>query len=135
MIQAASNAAAIRIGLVVGYGKSENQLKIHEETPKIIEVPIHENEDCFLQFPDLARISSKKTFCGGHANGTGVCLGDSGSGLVVFYNGTYYFRGIVSSSIRTLKMTCDLNQYSVFTDVLKFIEWIEIIETQETYSG
>lgn len=62
-------------GVVVGYGKSEDQTKKHENLPKKIEVPIHSQEDCFLTKPDLVKISSTRTFCGGFGDGTGVCSG------------------------------------------------------------
>lgn len=136
MMQSVSSpAVTISSGIVVGYGKSEDETKIHEETPKTIVVPIYSNEKCFLEFPDLARISSSRTFCGGTADGTGVCLGDSGSGLIIKYNGDYYLRGIVSSSLRTFRWGCDVDKYSVFTDVIKYVEWINGINVEDPYNS
>ena len=68
-----SNAAVINKGFVDGYGKSENETKVHENIPKIIETPIHNNLDCFYKNYLLAKLSSRRTFCGGTGNGTGVC--------------------------------------------------------------
>jgi len=119
-------------GFVVGYGKSEDLSKIHENIPKIIETPIHDNANCFLKNQQLVSISSSRTFCGGSGEGTGVCIGDSGSGLFVSYQQTFYFRGIVSSSLFKFGKSCDVDTYSVFTDINQFSGWI--MENLETSS-
>jgi len=111
-------------GIVVGYGKSEDDTKVHEDVVKMIEVPIHKNEDCFLADSNLVSLSSKRTFCAGYGNGSGVCKGDSGSGLVVLYNEVYYLRGIVAAGILSGPYGCNVNTYSIFTDVAKFYYWI-----------
>ncbi|XP_070504113.1 uncharacterized protein [Chironomus tepperi] len=111
-------------GVVVGYGKSEDETKIHEKIPKRLEIPIHSNEDCFFYNNLLAKLSSKRTFCGGTGTGIGVCRGDSGSGLFVTDGTSYYLRGVVSSSLIGGPYGCDVDNYSVFTDVTKYIDWI-----------
>lgn len=128
-----SDLSAIDTGVVVGFGRSEDFDKIHENIPKVITVPIHKRDSCFLEFPDLVRISSRRTFCRGYANGTGVCSGDSGSGLVVEHNEAYFLRGIVSSSIRGGKYGCDVDSYSVFTDILDYSDWINEIGNDEIF--
>ncbi|XP_070505241.1 serine protease gd-like [Chironomus tepperi] len=122
-------ATSASTGVVVGYGKSEDVTKKHENIPKILETPIHSNEDCFLQNYLLAPLSSKRTFCGGTGAGVGVCNGDSGSGLFVTNGTTYYLRGIVSSSLRGGPYGCDVDTYAVFTDVTKYIDWINNVST------
>lgn len=72
----------VNFGTVVGYGRSENEAKIHENTPKVIQIPIHSQEHCFLREPSLAKLSSNRTFCAGRADGTGVCSGELGKGLI-----------------------------------------------------
>ncbi|XP_070501422.1 uncharacterized protein [Chironomus tepperi] len=116
-------------GVVVGYGKSEDGTKIHENIPKMIQTPIHSNEDCFLKNYLLAKLSSRRTFCGGTGTGVGVCRGDSGSGLFVDDGTTYYLRGVVSSSLIGGPYGCDVDTYSVFTDVTKYIDWINNVST------
>ena len=69
------------------------------------------------------KISSNRSFCGGSRDGSGVCMGDSGNGLFVEYSGIYFLRGIVSSSLYT-KSNCDVYNFAVFTNVLKFFDWI-----------
>ena len=103
--------------------------KIHENIPKILETPIHKNEDCFLKNYVLAKLSSKRTFCGGTGTGTGVCNGDSGSGIIITDGNVFYLRGIVSSSLIGGLYGCDVDNYSVFTDVTKYINWINGIPT------
>jgi len=87
-------------------------------------MPIHSNSDCFNNNEDLALISSGRTFCGGSGRGVGVCTGDSGSGLIVTDGTAFYLRGIVSSSLLNAKRGCDVDSYAVFTDVTKYIDWI-----------
>ena len=122
-------ATTVITGIVVGYGKSEDETKIHENIPKVIDMPIHTNEHCFLENSNLVKISSKRTFCGGTGTGVGVCRGDSGSGLFVTDGSAYYLRGIVSSSIIGGRYGCDVDTYSVFTDVTKYVDWINGIST------
>jgi len=124
-----SNVAAIKTGIVVGFGRSEDETKVHENIPKMLETPIHSNEDCFLHNYLLVKLSSRRTFCGGTGTGIGVCKGDSGSGLFVTDGTAYYLRGIVSSSLIGGRYGCDVDVYSVFTDVTKYIEWINGIST------
>lgn len=113
----------VNVGTVVGYGRSEDQTKIHENIPKVIQLPIHSQETCFLSQPTLAKLASPRTFCAGKGDNTGVCSGDSGGGLIINVNGVYYLRGIVSSSL-VKDFTCDVSNYAVFTNVLKYKEWI-----------
>lgn len=110
-------------GVVAGWGRSEDESKFHEIIPKKIKLPMHTNEDCFLETPKLAGLSSKRTFCAGLQNGSGVCLGDSGNGFFVKDDGLYFFRGIVSAS-RTTETSCDVTKYAVYTNVQKFKDWL-----------
>ena len=127
-----SNIAVLATGVVVGYGKSEDETKRHENIPKILDTPIHTNENCFLDHHALLKISSRRTFCGGTGTGIGVCRGDSGGGLFVKYGSAYYIRGIVSSSIIGGPYGCDVDVYSVFTDVTKYIDWINGVPTRRS---
>ncbi|XP_070504108.1 ovochymase-2-like, partial [Chironomus tepperi] len=124
-------ASSATTGIVVGYGKSEDKTKIHEKIPKMIETPIHSNKDCFPKNFDLAKISSGRTFCGGSGKGVGVCRGDSGSGLFVNDGTFYYLRGVVSSSLIGGPYGCDVDTYSVFTDVIKHIDWINKVSINQ----
>ena len=119
-------------GYVTGWGKSEDTSKKHETIPKLISAPIQENANCLPQIPDLAPISSNRTFCAGSKDGTGVCLGDSGSSLVIKVGNLNFIRGIVSSSLST-STSCDVTNFAVFTDVLRFKSWIDqVMSGRET---
>lgn len=113
-------------GVVTGWGKSEDPLKVHENLPKLIPAPIQKNEVCFLDTPALTDISSLRTFCAGLKNGSGVCSGDSGGGHFFQINEVYHLKGIVSSSL-IKNGGCDISRNAVYTDVLKFRGWIEEI--------
>lgn len=108
-------------GIVAGFGKSEDS--DIQNVQRVTKVPIISYNDC-IKSSDHEYIMSHRTFCGGYANGTGVCIGDSGSGLVVSFNGQFFLRGIVSASLYGTKYGCNLNTRSVFTDVVKFSSWI-----------
>lgn len=111
-------------GFVVGHGKSEDETKHYEDVQKFIKIPIHKsNEECFYTNEFLLKLSSIRTFCGGSRDGSGVCMGDSGNGLFVNHFGLWYLRGIVSASLFT-NNECDLYNYSIFTNILKFRDWI-----------
>lgn len=117
-------------GIVTGWGKSEDQSKLHEHEPKLTTAPIQSNEDCFFEAERLLGISSRRTFCAGTRNGSGICHGDSGGGLFIKVAGIFYFRGIVSSSL-IKDDTCDVTNFAVYTNVLKFTDWI-VRNTQTT---
>ena len=67
---------------------------------------------------------SPRTFCGGYANGTGMCTGDAGSGLAVVHENRHYLRGIVSASLLNAYAKCDHTKHSIFTNILSFYGWI-----------
>lgn len=118
----------------VGWGKSEatNPLdtKDHEKVSKKILLNAVSNEDCFLAFNDLVRISSRRTFCAGWpGNEANVCTGDSGSGFYVKKGEAWILQGIVSSAPK-INNTCTVNQHTVFTKVLDFSNWIQTITQQ-----
>lgn len=114
----------VSAGIVVGWGKSEDRTKIHENVPKLLPVSIKTNEYCLPQHGTIADLSSHRTFCAlGLRNGSGVCHGDSGSGLVIAVNGLHYLRGIVSASLLTI-LGCDVFNNAVYSNVLDFRDWI-----------
>lgn len=58
--------------------------------------------------------------------GTRVCEGDSGGSLTFEENGVYRIRGIVSFSLSMdAKPLCNSEEYVIFTDVAKYLTWIE----------
>lgn len=114
----------INKGTVIGYGRSENEPVLYEKIPRRIELPIHDSLYCLERFPNLAFMTSRRTFCAGNATETGACNGDSGSGFYTKYQGRFYFRGIVSSSAITGQYECGLDQFTIFTNLLSFTDWM-----------
>lgn len=111
-------------GIVIGWGQSEDLTKFHENVPKLVKVPILTNGYCLPGEGKLADLSSNRTFCAGLKNGSGVCFGDSGGGLLIKVNEAYHLKGIMSSSL-TKGDVCDVSRYAIYTNVLKFRDWIE----------
>lgn len=110
-------------GVVTGWGKSEDQSKDHEAVSKFIKVQILSNDECLPGHGQLAEISSERTFCAGLRNSSGVCYGDSGSGLFIQVDNIFHLKGIVSSSL-IKNDDCDVLNNAVYTNVLKFGNWI-----------
>lgn len=110
-------------GIIVGFGKSESSAS-HENEPRKAQTPIQKTEDCFEKFTNLVDIAARGTFCGWNANGTGACTGDSGGGLTVINHGRHFLRGIVSASLYENKYGCDVDSYSIFTDMRFYITFV-----------
>jgi hypothetical protein len=111
-------------GVVVGFGKTEKQ-GTHLNVPTKTNMPIKTVEVCYSEFPSLDKLASYRTFCGGFANGTGACTGDNGGGLTVVQDGVYYLRGIVSASLHGTNYGCDVESYSIFTDVKNYLPFLK----------
>ena len=114
-----------KTGHVPGWGYNERGL-VSEEL-SFAQMPVVAHETCIWSNRDFfSKVTSNVSFCAGYMNGTSVCNGDSGGGLVFKQNNRWYLRGIVSVGAalqNTLK--CDPNHYAVFTDVAKFLKWIK----------
>ncbi|XP_052901979.1 CUB and peptidase domain-containing protein 1-like [Anopheles moucheti] len=64
--------------------------------------------------------------CAGKRDGISTCNGDSGGGLFFKYNDVWYIRGVVSfTKPDENTRICDTKEYTVFTDVAKYLKWIE----------
>ncbi|XP_055375409.1 transmembrane protease serine 11D-like [Condylostylus longicornis] len=113
-----------KTGLTAGWGLS-NPNHIASDIPTIVSSRIVSDLDCLRSNSTFLEIISNKTFCAGDRNGIGPCIGDSGSGLIIQNNGVWYIKGIVSRALSHPDKICDLNDYVVYTDVSKFINWIK----------
>lgn len=114
---------AVTEATVSGWGKSENS-GAHENLPKLLKVQMQTNEQCFFESKALIDLSSPRTFCVGLKNGSGVCNGDSGGGIFIRVNDVYFLKGIVSSSL-IKDGGCDVSNNAIYTNVLKFRDWID----------
>lgn len=127
-----SYSAFSLIGTVVGWGKSENSRNgFHDETPSKMSIPTINATHCYTTFPQLASHSSNSLFCGGFNNeGKAPCLGDSGGGFYVkAKDSKWVTMGIVSGAIAEMTRGCDINKFSLYTNVARFTEWITQVMT------
>lgn len=113
-----------KTGVIVGWGKDETGHLV-TKAPKRASVPIVSHMECIRSSDTFLRITSARTLCGGAKNDSGPCNGDSGGGLILFQNGVWQLRGIISVALADpVTGMCNLKQFVVFTDVAKFIPWI-----------
>lgn len=99
--------------------------------PILFDLPIRSSSECFLMQPHFKFISSERTFCAGGLN-SGQCLevGNSGAAMSIQIDEKHFMKGIVSASFIDIA-GCDNVTFTLFTDVLKFRNWmIDIIKEQ-----
>jgi secreted trypsin-like serine protease len=111
-------------GTVVGWGFDENDTPTEEL--KMAKMPVVSHQTCLWSYPQFySEFTSDKTFCAGFRNGTSVCNGDSGGGMVFNKNSKWYLRGIVSITVAKEGLrVCDTRHYVVFTDVAKYLDFV-----------
>lgn len=121
-------------GYVVGWGKSD-EYRIHDNMPNQVILPAVNSSHCYTTSYKLAAASSNRLFCAGYENqGKAPCKGDSGAG---FYlkdeNSSWEVRGIVSVALYTFGYECDINIFTLFSNVARFVPWIssEVDRTKE----
>ena len=90
-------------------------------TLRVTTVKLVNEEECRkAQKRDFRKYITYTSFCAGWLNGSAVCNGDSGGGVVLKrVNSTvWHVEGVVSISPRRLDTSiCDPNYYTVFTKV------------------
>lgn len=122
-----------RDGVVVGWGLDENSKTA--EMLKMVKMPIVDQQKCLWSNPSFfPQFTSETTFCAGYKNGSSVCNGDSGGGLVLPEQQsdgsiTWMLRGIVSNSKPrdSISKVCDTKNYIIFTDAAQYLNWISVI--------
>ncbi|XP_063708974.1 transmembrane protease serine 9-like [Culicoides brevitarsis] len=111
-------------GTIVGWGRDESGEPT--STPNKLEMPIVSDKTCLSSDLTYKYLTSNRTFCAGKRDGSGPCNGDSGGGFMSNEGGKWYLRGIVSTSLYDEETkSCDVRNYAVFTDVEKFLPWIQ----------
>lgn len=125
----------VGVGTIIGWGKSEHSddERYFDSTPSKLLVPAINSSYCYSTFPKLAVHTSVTAFCGGYEDKRkGPCIGDSGGGFYMKDSSTnsWNVRGIVSASLVDMQFGCDVNKFSLFTNVARFIEWIEKVKTR-----
>jgi secreted trypsin-like serine protease len=117
-------------GTMSGWGVSEWSIANWEEhsmTPNDLDLPAVTNQQCTNANYRFHELVSNRTFCAGFIDqGKSACQGDSGGGLLYFDKTARSFNlaGIVSGTLFNSMDECEINTYTVFTDVAKFVDWI-----------
>ncbi|XP_019878034.1 proclotting enzyme isoform X2 [Aethina tumida] len=120
-----------RKGTVIGWGLDENK-KISAVLRKV-DIPVVSTPDCLYSNVNFfSNVLWQKNYCAGFHNGTSVCNGDSGGGM--FFRipgrngeeGSWQIRGLVSIGVgnQGYRSVCESNEYTVFTDVAQYLDWI-----------
>ncbi|XP_052739186.1 CLIP domain-containing serine protease B4 isoform X2 [Bicyclus anynana] len=112
-------------GSVVGWGFDDTGVATEELS--LVEMPVVDQETCIRSYSAFFDKFTDRdyTYCAGYRDGTSVCNGDSGGGMVFEMQGSWYLRGLVSLSVaRHNEYRCDPTHYVVFTDLAKFLPWI-----------
>ncbi|XP_020805444.1 serine protease gd isoform X1 [Drosophila serrata] len=116
-------------------------------TPKVVNAPVVGNAECFRANDHFRSLSSNRTFCAGiqieardtHPGGSAspsLFTGISGAGLLILKNNRWMLRGTVSATLPAAELSssatetnprqqhCCRNQYMIYADVAKFLDWI-----------
>ncbi|XP_062715613.1 clotting factor B [Aedes albopictus] len=114
-----------KVGTVVGWGLTEFNAEssvLREAQLPVVDTITCLNSDHVAFGPTLKR----GMFCAGYTNGTGVCNGDSGGGLLFEVNGVWHLGGIISFTRARDedKAKCQTKGYAVFSKVHDYLSWI-----------
>lgn len=117
-------------GYVTGWGFTVEDSN-PSEVLKELNVPVIQDSRCLDNFPgNYKQFFTFDKLCAGFLNShKSVCIGDSGGGLVFEHNNKFYIKGVVSNTPRSMR-GCDSQQYSLYTNVSKYLNFILDKETQ-----
>ncbi|XP_058123975.1 chymotrypsin-like elastase family member 1 [Anopheles ziemanni] len=121
-------------GTIVGFGETENSKLSNHLRVALVKVT-----DFWSCLDSYRNVFADGMFCAKGNGEVNACRGDSGGGIVYEIAGRWFVRGIVSFIPQNSILSCDVSQYTVFTDVAIFREWIAkyvdpaIMATQEEY--
>lgn len=112
-------------GTIVGWGQSSKD-HFHDTKPNKLMVPAINGTFCYPTFFQLGKISSHRMFCAGYENQSKApCMGDSGGGFYLEGSSGWNIRGIISSALLDKDGQCDIEKFSLYTNVAWFIDWID----------
>ncbi|XP_050449027.1 modular serine protease-like [Cataglyphis hispanica] len=117
------------VGKVAGFGRTaDGKSSAILQTLTVPYIPFSQCKSASQDVNTQQYLTTDK-FCAGYTNGSSVCDGDSGGGLVFKTNGLWYLRGIVSVSLGTIlqggSAHCNNNLYSLYTQISSHIDWIQ----------
>ncbi|KAI4476302.1 hypothetical protein M0804_013718 [Polistes exclamans] len=125
------------LGVASGFGRThEGPSSFVLQSVSLPYVPLNQCKS-YKNFVESENLITMDKFCAGYTNGTAVCDGDSGGGLVFRIGNLWFLRGITSLSLGKIltggTTICDSNSYSLYTRISTHINWIEdIISRLET---
>ncbi|XP_024942537.1 modular serine protease isoform X2 [Cephus cinctus] len=118
-------------GKVAGFGRTESADSSF--VLQSITVPYIPYSQCISSSDPLEnrKFNTADKFCAGYTNGSSVCDGDSGGGLVFKTQNLWYLRGIVSVGMGTTTSggirSCDSHAFSLYTKVSTHTRWIQSV--------
>ncbi|XP_016961128.1 brain-specific serine protease 4 isoform X1 [Drosophila biarmipes] len=118
-VEASSTASSS--GFIAGWGRDESDSRT--QYPRVVEAEIASPTVCASTWRGSMMVTDR-SLCAGNRDGSGPCLGDSGGGLMVKQGDRWLLRGIVSIGERGPSNKCQLNQYVLYCDLSKHIDWI-----------
>ncbi|XP_037730949.1 proclotting enzyme isoform X2 [Drosophila subpulchrella] len=118
-VEATSTASSS--GFIAGWGRDESDSRT--QYPRVVEAQIASPTVCASTWRGSMMVTDR-SLCAGNRDGSGPCLGDSGGGLMVKQGDRWLLRGIVSIGERGPSNKCQLNQYVLYCDLSKHIDWI-----------
>lgn len=117
---------------VAGWGSTTPDYGNHTTSAQLLEVtvPLVAQTACANAFSGVSSDIDSENFCAGYSyEGYDSCRGDSGGPLVLDNSGTQL--GIVSFG----SLRCgDASSYGVYTNISKYVEWIDQITAGLSYS-
>ncbi|XP_015174533.1 PREDICTED: uncharacterized protein LOC107065395 [Polistes dominula] len=119
------------LGIVSGFGNTETgSPSFHLQFTRLPYVPPTQCKAANSSVIYEQLITYDK-LCAGYTNGTSVCDGDSGGGLLFQVGNLWFLRGIVSSGISSTVIgateTCNSHSYSLYTRISSHFTWIQNI--------
>ena len=120
-------------GIVAGFGYTESKGSPAYHLQQIY-LPLISDEQCKAKASkELLQYIKNDKFCAGYDTGSkGLCVGDDGGSIVfprIVEEKRFYFIYGIASNTSSLynKGTCDLDVYSLFTNVLHYAEEIRAV--------
>ncbi|KAL3270851.1 hypothetical protein HHI36_021369 [Cryptolaemus montrouzieri] len=120
-----------RIGTVVGWGRwSESPKKKTSTNLRETKMLVRNVYEC-LDDKRIRQILTASMFCAGYRNGSAVCQGDSGGGMVFpkkdksGSSEIWEIGGLASVGFPSANFVgCGAQEYAIFTNVAKHLNWI-----------
>ncbi|XP_043498472.1 clotting factor C-like [Polistes fuscatus] len=131
LLPACLNDDVIESGLGVTSGFGRTALGSSSFILKSVSLPYVPLSQCKSSKNSLEseKLITMDKFCAGYTNGTAVCDGDSGGGLVFQSGNLWFLRGIISLSLDYIPsggtVICDSHSYTLYTRISNHIKWIQ----------